>query len=151
MASTSPADALRKLADLGYLDPVPASPSLPQRLHRAFEDWLRDASQSATSHRARFDCAYNAVRTAADIGLLAQGYRTSKSKVGHHQMAIQCLVHTLGLPAADVVVLDTLRKQRNAADYEGQEVSDAELAECLKQAVALEEPLRRLLGAKGWL
>lgn len=36
-----------------------------------------------------------------------------------------------------MIVLDALRKQRNLADYEGDPVTDATLAECLLQAQEL--------------
>jgi hypothetical protein len=151
MTPITPAEALGNLSCTGQLDAIPPSPELARRLHDAFQDWLRDAANTGTTARARFDCAYNAIRTAADIGLVVRGYRTPKNRPGHHQTAIQCLAHTLGLPASTVVVLDTLRRQRNAADYEGNAVSEAELAECLKQARTLAEPVRTALMAKGWL
>ncbi len=43
-------------------------------------------------------------------------------------------MHTLGLPASDVIVLDTLRKQRNLTDYDGEIVTETQLQECLAQA-----------------
>jgi len=47
------------------------------------------------------------------------------------------LAHTLGVDAATIRVLDSLRKQRNLSDYDGELVSEAALQECLKQAQAL--------------
>lgn len=43
--------------------------------------------------------------------------------LGHQQTAIQTLPKTLGVSAQTVIVLDALRKQRNASDYEGDPVS----------------------------
>ena len=73
----------------------------------------------------------------ADAALLKQGYRTSTSKPGHHQTTLQCLVHTLNVAPATVRVLDSLRKQRNLTDYDGELVTDSLLRECLEQAKAL--------------
>lgn len=98
---------------------------------------LRDAEFTQNSNETRFDCAYTTVRAVADIGLHLNGFRTSTSKPGHHQTAVQCLAHTLGIDAATVRVLDGLRKQRNLADYDGELVTDAALQECLNQARAI--------------
>ena len=51
--------------------------------------------------------------------------------------AVWTLPLTLGLEQDTVLVLDKLRKQRNLADYSGDTVSDAALAECRRQAEAL--------------
>jgi hypothetical protein len=85
----------------------------------------------------RFDSAYTAIRAVADAALLKQGFRTSTSKPGHHQTTLQCLVHTLGVEPATVRVLDSLRKQRNLIDYDGDLITDALLQECLAQARSL--------------
>jgi hypothetical protein len=68
---------------------------------------------------------------------LKQGYRTSTSKPGHHQTTLQCLVHTLDVAPVTVRILDSLRKQRNLTDYDGELVTDSLLKECLEQARAL--------------
>ena len=59
---------------------------------------LTDARFDQISSNNRFDAAYKCVMQCAMIGLWASGYRTSTSQPGHHQTAIQCLVHTLGCP-----------------------------------------------------
>jgi hypothetical protein len=46
-------------------------------------------------------------------------------------------VHTLGVEPATVRVLDSLRKQRNLIDYDGDLITDALLQECLVQARSL--------------
>lgn len=73
----------------------------------------------------------------AMLALHANGYRTLKSKPGHHQTAIQTLPLTIGLSTSTVIVLDALRKQRNLADYSGDLVSEAAAAECLFSAKEL--------------
>lgn len=107
--------------------------SAKQRLHDA------DLMQNGTA--TRFDCAYTTIRLVADMSLHLAGYRTSTSKPGHHQTAIQCLAHTLDVDDVTVRILDSLRKQRNLSDYDGEPINDAVLRECLNQARML---LRRI-------
>jgi hypothetical protein len=108
-----------------------------QRLLAAAARNLADAKLAALSADNRFDAAYKAIMQCAMIGLWANGYRTSTSQPGHHQTALQALPLTMGLDKDTVIVLDALRKQRNLGDYEGNPVTDAAVAECLKQAEAL--------------
>jgi hypothetical protein len=119
------------------LDPVVYSKDLVDRMLTTATQRLRDAQFSQNSDETRFDCAYTAIRALADIGLHINGFRTSTSKPGHHQISIACLAHTLGVDSATIRVLDSLRKQRNLSDYDGELVSEAALQECLKQAQAL--------------
>lgn len=128
---------LLNLAKIGQLDPVPLSVDLVKRMLASAKQRLRDAEFTQNSHETRFDCAYTAIRVVADIGLHLNGFRTSTSKPGHHQTAVQCLSHTLGVDNATVRILDGLRKQRNLADYDGEPVTDAALQECLRQAQAI--------------
>ncbi|MDP2255388.1 MAG: hypothetical protein Q8K05_04910 [Polaromonas sp.] len=125
---------LLNLAKIGQLDPVPLSVDLVKRMLLSAKQRLRDAEFTQNSPETRFDCAYTAIRVVADIGLHLNGFRTSTSKPGHHQTAVQCLSHTLGVDAATVRILDGLRKQRNLSDYDGEMVTDAALQECLRQA-----------------
>lgn len=73
----------------------------------------------------------------ADAALLKQGLRTSSSKPGHHQTALYCLEHTLGVQPMIVRVLDGLRKQRNLGDYDGESITRSVYEECIAQAEAL--------------
>jgi hypothetical protein len=108
-----------------------------QRLLAAAARNLADARLAALSADNRFDAAYKTIMQCAMIGLWANGYRTSTSQPGHHQTALQALPLTMGLDKDTVIVLDALRKQRNLGDYEGNPVTDAAVAECLKRAEAL--------------
>lgn len=128
---------LLNLAKIGLLDPVPQSAELVKRMLASATQRLRDAELTQNSDETRFDCAYTTIRVVADIGLHLSGFRTSTSKPGHHQTAVQCLEHTLGVPTSTVRVLDGLRKQRNLTDYDGELVTQAALQECLHQATAL--------------
>ena len=132
-----PEEELNNLARIGLLDKVPFSPALLHKMLATARTRLQDAQRTDNSLETRFDCAYTAIRAVADAALLAQGWRTSTSKPGHHQTTIGSLVHTLGVSPATVRVLDALRKQRNLSDYDGELVTDQALHECLQQAAAL--------------
>ena len=140
---------LLNLAKIGQLDPVVYSKDVVDRMLATARQRLRDAQFTQNSDETRFDCAYTAIRAVADIGLHINGFRTSTSKPGHHQTAIACLAHTLGVEGATLRVLDSLRKQRNLSDYEGELVSEAALQECLKQAQALLTRVESVLSSTG--
>lgn len=132
-----PEDELNNLGRIGQLVSVSFSAASLQKMLASARTRLQDAKRADNSPETRFDCAYTAIRAVADAALLAQGWRTSTSKPGHHQTTINCLVHTLGVSNATVRVLDALRKQRNLSDYDGEQITDQALQECLKQAQAL--------------
>jgi hypothetical protein len=50
---------------------------------------------------------------------------------------LQSLSKTIGIDSDRVILLDALRKQRNIADYSGDLVADAAVAECIRQAKEL--------------
>ena len=100
----------------------------------AAERNIADAQIQGLSTENRFDVAYKAIMQMAMVALNANGYRTLKSKPGHHQTAIQTLPLTVGLPQPKVIVLDALRKQRNLSDYSGDLVPEAAAAECVMSA-----------------
>jgi len=127
------------------LEAVASDKALIGKLLAAAERNIADARLKQLSVENRFDAAYKAVMQLAMVALNANGYRTLTSKPGHHQTAIQTLSLSVGLPQADVLVLDALRKQRNVTDYSGDAVSEAAAAECLASAVALREHVRRWL------
>lgn len=105
-----------------------------QRILKAAERNLTDAAVTAISDENRFDAAYKCIMQCAMVSLMANGYRTSTSKPGHHQTAIQALTLSVGLDAKTVVVLDTLRKQRNINDYDGAPIRPTLVEECQRQA-----------------
>ena len=98
---------------------------------------IADAKVTKISAETRFGSAYTALRMLADAGLHAHGYRTLTSKPGHHQTAIQCLVHTFGVTGAVLIRLDALRQQRNRTEYSGDTIPESALEECLRQAESL--------------
>jgi hypothetical protein len=112
-----------------------------QRLLAAIRRNLTDAAATNISAETRFDAAYKAVMQCALVAMLAAGYRPAANEPGHHQTMIQSLPLTLGVANEVWVVLDALRRQRNANDYTGQPITAAAVAECLAQAKTLEKTL----------
>lgn len=129
------------------LDAIAPDRASVAKLLAAAERNLADAQLVGLSAENRFDAAYKAIMQLAMVALHANGYRTLTSRPGHHQTAIQTLGLTVALGADKVRLLDALRKQRNLADYSGDPVPDATVAECFKSADELRAHVRSWLGA----
>jgi hypothetical protein len=119
-----------------------------QRLLAAISRNLHDAAATNISDETRFDAGYKAVMQCALVAMLAAGYRPAANEPGHHQTMIQSLPLTLGVGNEVWVVLDALRRQRNANDYTGQPITPAAVAECMVQANALRTTLLTHLKTK---
>jgi hypothetical protein len=139
--------SLQNLLDIGSLDEAAPRRADVQRLLAAAERNLKDAGVTAISDENRFDAAYKCVMQCAIAGLLVNGYRTSTSKPGHHQTAIQSLPTTIGLDRETMVELDELRKLRNCDDYEGDPIRPSAVEEAQGHARALLAQLRDWLAA----
>jgi hypothetical protein len=116
-----------------------------RRLYEAAQSSLQDAQLTTISHESRFDLAYKAIMQLSNASLQANGYRVLTSKPGHHQLMLQSLPLTVGLDRSHLIVLDQLRKQRNAIDYSGDIISEALLSEAIKQAQFLMELVKERL------
>lgn len=118
-----------------------------KKLLAAAERNLADAEIVQISDETRFDAAYKAVMQCALAAMLAAGYRPSTSEPGHHVTLIQSLPLTLGLANEAWIVLDALRRKRNANDYTGDVVTHDMVEECAAQArsllAALKEHLKK--------
>lgn len=119
------------------LDSIELDKLMIQRLLEASQSSLQDAKLNSLSNESRFDLAYKAIMQLANAALQAKGYRVLTSKPGHHQLMIQALPLTVGLDNTTVILLDQLRKQRNAIDYSGDIVSDTLTSEVITQAESL--------------
>jgi len=119
------------------LDSIELDNLMIQRLLEASQSSLQDAKLNSLSNESRFDLAYKAIMQLANAALQAKGYRVLTSKPGHHQLMIQALPLTVGLDNTTVILLDQLRKQRNAIDYSGDIVSDTLTSEVITQAESL--------------
>jgi uncharacterized protein (UPF0332 family) len=105
---------------------------------------LADAGVAAISLETRFDAAYKAIMQVALVALLANGYRADSR--GHHQLMIQSLPLTIGLSKERTVVLDAMRRKRNAADYLGNFVEQGAVEVCIEQAQELLADVEQWLG-----
>ena len=104
---------LDNLVKTQQLEPYTAQPAEVQRLFAAARRNLADAQFDEISDETRFDAAYEAIIQCAMAGLMANGYRPSRSTPGHHQTMIQTLPTTLGVPRENWRVMDALRRKRN--------------------------------------
>jgi len=75
------------------------------------------------------------------VAMRVAGYRPAANEPGRHQTMIQSLPLTLGVSNDTWIVLDALRRERNANDYTGQPITATVVAECLAQAKMLEQAL----------
>lgn len=139
--------SLQNLLKIGQLHAHLATREEIQRLLAAAERNYLDSRVETISDETRFDVAYKAVMQCAMVGLMANGYRPSTTLPGHHQTMIQSLGLTLGVTAQTWVVLDQLRKKRNANDYSGDIIEPAALQTCLTHAQALLKTVRAWLQA----
>jgi len=119
------------------LDSIEVDHNRILRLIEAAQSSLQDAKLISISNESRFDLAYKAIMQLAHAALQAKGYRVLTSKPGHHQLMLQALPLTIGLDKTTLILLDQLRKQRNAIDYSGDIVSDALTTEVIAQAETL--------------
>ncbi|HEY4069591.1 MAG TPA: DNA-binding protein [Burkholderiaceae bacterium] len=136
---------LQNLLKIGRLKEHQPTPAELQRLLAAAERNLADARVVQVSDETRFDAAYRAVMQCALAAMMANGYRPSTSEPGHHQTLIQSLPLTLGLANDVWVVLDALRRKRNASDYTGDVVQPGMVGEATAQADSLLKALRAWL------
>jgi hypothetical protein len=131
--------SLKNLLKIGQLKEHPASVDEIERLLAAAQRNLRDARVKDLSAETRFDAAYKAIMQSALAALMMHGYRPDTNRPGHHMTVLQSTPLTLGLPARRVVVLDALRRQRNIADYTGDDVDDSTAENCISEAKQLIE------------
>lgn len=136
--------SLRNLVGIS-LEVVTPDKAQVARLLAASERNISDAQLPGLSVENRFDAAYKAIMQLAMVALHAHGFRTLTSKPGHHQTAIQTLTLTVAVEQRQVLVLDTLRKQRNLSDYSGEPVTEPAAAACLVSAQELRERVLRWL------
>lgn len=139
--------SLQNLQAIGRLKPHTPNPLELRRLLEAAARNLRDAGVTTISDETRFDAAYKALMQCALAAMMAKGFRPSTSEPGHHQTLIQALPLTLGVSRDAWVLLDALRRRRNANDYTGEIVTPDMVAECIREATALLTLTRQALQA----
>lgn len=130
---------LENLARIGRLHAHAPTREEIAKLLAGAARYLKDAGVDSISNSTRLTLAYTASMEAAQAALFANGWRPSKSEGGHHMTMVQSLVHTIGLDAVRMQVLDRIRHKRNVIDYSG---DDAEPSEARQAMVAAEALLR---------
>ena len=129
--------SLEKWAEYGWLKPEPTSPDEIRSLLTIVDRDLKDASVAGLSEDRRFEAAFSAARTSANIALRASGYRTAV-QAGHHMKTIESLELTMKADAKLIQRMKTLSKKRNATSYDSAgNVSSQELELAIKTAIDL--------------
>lgn len=129
--------SLENLLKIGQLKAHPADAREIEQLLAAARRNLRDSRVTSISAETRFDAAYKAIMQSAPAALMMHGYRPDTNRPGHHVTIVQSLSLTIGIESKRVVVLDTLRRQRNVADYTGDEVDASTAEHCIAEAERL--------------
>lgn len=130
---------MENLLKIGQLKPHAPDAAEIERLLIAARRNLRDAGVTSISPETRFDAAYKAIMQSALAALMIHGYRPETNRPGHHMTVIQSLPLTIGLESKRLIVLDTLRRQRNVADYTGDDVDATTAEHCIAAAKRLIE------------
>lgn len=129
--------SLENLLKIGQLKAHPAQPEEIERLLTAAQRNLRDAHVTGISPETRFDAAYKTIMQSALAALMMHGYRPDTNRPGHHMTVLQSTPLSIGLPSKRMVVLDALRRQRNVADYTGDDVDESTAENCIAEAKQL--------------
>jgi uncharacterized protein (UPF0332 family) len=129
--------SLENLLKIGQLKTHPPDATEIEQLLASARRNLSDAHVTSISAETRFDAAYKAVMQSALAALMMRGYRPDTNRPGHHMTVVQSLSLTIGLDPKRVVVLDTLRRQRNVADYTGENVDASTAKHCIAEAERL--------------
>jgi hypothetical protein len=125
---------LEKWVEYGWLKAEPTSPREIADLLSIVSRDLADAEVEAISDDRRFEAAFSAARTSANIALRACGYRTT-TQPGHHQKTIESLGLTIGAEASLIQKLRVLSRKRNATSYDSAgNISQHELDEMIQVA-----------------
>jgi hypothetical protein len=131
--------SLAKWAEYGWLRAEPTSPAEIEDLMGIVNRDLHDAQVQAISEDRRFEAAFNAARTAANVALRACGYRTA-SQLGHHLKTIESLEFTIQADPRLIQKLRVFSKKRNATSYDSAgNVSEQELEEMIRIAEGLRQ------------
>lgn len=136
---------LQNLLRTGQLKEHEATPEEVRNLLAAVRRNLADAQVTVVSLETRFDAAYKAIMQLSLVALLAKGFRPGSGS-GHHMTMIQSLPKSIGLAGNRVIVLDALRRKRNAADYMGGYVDQSATDTCIAEAQSLLAEVQAWLG-----
>src|SRR5947209_20063660 len=103
--------SLDKWVEYGWLKAEPTSRDEIKGLLKIIDRDLKDANITTISDDRRFEAAFSAARTAANVALRASGHRTS-SGAGHHVKTVESLGLTMKVDAKLIQRLKVLGKKR---------------------------------------
>lgn len=129
--------SLENLLKIGQLKAHPPDAREIEQLLLAARRNIRDARITSISAETRFDAAYKAIMQSALAALMMHGCRPDTNRPGHHMTVVQSLPLTIGIENKRIVVLDALRRQRNVADYTGDDVDESTAEHCIAEAEQL--------------
>ena len=131
--------SLERWAEYGWLRAEPASAEEIADLLGIVSRDLHDAGVEAISEDRRFEAAFNAARTTANVALRACGYRTAP-QLGHHQKTVESLELTVHADPRLIQKMRVFSKKRNATSYDSAgNVSRQELEEAIEVANELQQ------------
>jgi hypothetical protein len=142
--------SLAKLSQLGWYKAEPTSPKEIADLFSIVARSISDLKVEGISDDLRFQAAYNAILTLANIALRASGFRVSSGQ-GHHQRVIESLSYTLTMQDAAarekwVRKVKVHSQKRNAASYDvAGAVSPNDLAQIIRDLEALKQQVMAYL------
>jgi hypothetical protein len=130
--------SLEEWVEYGLLKAEPTSRDEIRSLLRIVDRDLKDANVTSVSEDRRFEAAFNAARTSANIALRASGYRTA-IQAGHHIKTIESLELTINADSKLIQRMKVLSKKRNATSYDSAgNVSKQELELAIRTATELQ-------------
>jgi hypothetical protein len=126
--------SLEKWAENSWLKREATSHDEIKNLLSIVERDLKDASVALVSDDRRFEAAFSAARTLANVALRASGYRTM-TQVGHHARTIESVGFTIRADSKLIQKMKTFSKKRNITSYDAAGgVSKQELELAIKTA-----------------
>jgi hypothetical protein len=130
--------SLEKWLEYGWLKAEQPSREEIDSLFSIVRRSLKDAEVTAISDDLRFQAAFSAALTAANIALRASGFRT-RVQTGHHQKIVESLELTLKANSLTIRKLKAFSKKRNAISYDSAgNISEQELEEVINLARQLQ-------------
>lgn len=131
--------SLENWVEYGWLKAEPTSRDEIRSLLTIVERDLKDSKVAAISEDRRFEAAFSAARTAANVALRASGYRTS-TQAGHHVKTIESLELTIKADTKLIQRLKILSKKRNLTSYDSAgNISAQELELAIRTATELQD------------
>jgi hypothetical protein len=131
--------SLEKWAEYGWLKAEPTSPEEVKDLFGIVSRAINDSKVEAISDDLRFQAAFSAALTAANVALRASGYRT-RVQTGHHQRIFESLELTVQADPKLIQKMKVFSKKRNATSYDAAgNVSEQELEQVIKVAEELQQ------------